>query len=65
MHIVIITHGKIHLDGNYFPYIRLGNTSGIMRMYLPNALDDTSEAISISPGFPFGVTSQSLVYVSQ
>lgn len=55
----------LHIDGNYFPFIPLGNTTGVARIYLPAALDDTSQAISISPGLPFGVTNQSLVYVSQ
>ncbi len=50
-------------DGDYLPFLELGNTTGVSSSFLPAALDDSSPAITIPGGFPFGGGIQSLLYV--
>ena len=53
------------LDLEYLPFISLGVTSEVERIYFPSHNDATSETISITEGFPFGSSLQDSVYVSK
>ena len=51
----------------YLPFLTLGNTTGVSRVFLPtlgNLDEGASSAISITNGFPFGDSIRTSVYVS-
>ena len=50
-------------DGIDLQTLQLGQTNGVHQVFLDPALNDLSEKINISGGFPFGVSSQENLYV--
>jgi len=54
----------IALASNILPFLTLGETTGVVRKYLPSADNSASNAVDIPSGFAFGNSSQSTVYVS-
>ena len=47
----------------YLPFIPVGVTFGVDETVLPDSDDDTSDAIRIPIGFPFGDSNQTQFYV--
>ena len=50
-------------DVDYLPFIKLRNTTNVVKKDLPLADDTTSTDIDVPLGFTFGSTSQTTVYV--
>ena len=51
------------LDQGGFPYLTLGVTPNVSRIYFPSVIDGSSEAIHIPRGFPFGRSNQTTIFV--
>ena len=51
------------LDQGGFPYLTLGVTPSVSRIYFPSVVDGSSEAIHIPRGFPLGRSNQTTVFV--
>ena len=50
-------------DVEYLPFVKLRNTTNVVKKDLPPADDTTSADIDVPVGFAFGNTSQTTVYV--
>ena len=52
------------LDGDYMPFVKLGSTAGVNRVFLVSSLDSKSGNITITVPFSFGSTTSTSLSVS-